>query len=100
MNIKGVFQVWMRDGAYHEVPLKEAHACTREGCKACPDFAAEHADISTGGHRRLQRLDAHPGPHRARPRGLRRHGGRRRGRGATRPTTTPGPSPCCASSAG
>ena len=49
MNIKGVFQVWMRDGGYHEIPLKEAHAWTREGCKACPDFAAEHADISTGG---------------------------------------------------
>ena len=49
MNIKGVFQVWMRDGTYHEVPLKEAHAWTREGCSSCPDFAAEHADISTGG---------------------------------------------------
>jgi coenzyme F420 hydrogenase subunit beta len=49
MNIKGVFQVWMRDGSYHEVNLKEAHEWTREGCKACPDFAAEHADISTGG---------------------------------------------------
>ncbi|MHB1712411.1 MAG: Coenzyme F420 hydrogenase/dehydrogenase, beta subunit C-terminal domain [Acidimicrobiales bacterium] len=49
MNIKGVFQVWMRDGSYHEVPLKECHAWTRDGCKSCPDFAAEHADISTGG---------------------------------------------------
>jgi coenzyme F420 hydrogenase subunit beta len=49
MNIKGVFQIWMKDGSYHEVPLKEAHAWTREGCKSCPDFAAEHADISTGG---------------------------------------------------
>ncbi len=49
MNIKGVFQVWMKDGSYHEVPLKEAHAWTREGCTSCPDFAAEHADISTGG---------------------------------------------------
>jgi coenzyme F420 hydrogenase subunit beta len=49
MNIKGVFQLWMRDGSYHEVPLKECHAWTREGCKSCPDFAAEHADISTGG---------------------------------------------------
>jgi coenzyme F420 hydrogenase subunit beta len=49
MNIKGVLQIWMRDGAYHEIPLKEAHAYTREGCTACPDFAAEHADISTGG---------------------------------------------------
>jgi coenzyme F420 hydrogenase subunit beta len=49
MNIKGVLQIWMRDGAYHEVPLKECHGWTREGCHTCPDFAAEHADISTGG---------------------------------------------------
>ncbi len=49
MNIKGVFQLWTRDGGYHEIPLKEAHAYTREGCQQCPDFAAEHADISTGG---------------------------------------------------
>ena len=49
MNIKGVFQIWMKDGSYHEVNLKECHAWTREGCKQCPDFAAEHADISTGG---------------------------------------------------
>jgi coenzyme F420 hydrogenase subunit beta len=49
MNIKGVFQIWMKDGSYHEVPLKECHAWTRDGCNTCPDFAAEHADISTGG---------------------------------------------------
>jgi len=49
MNIKGVFQLWTEGGGYHEVPLKEAHAFTREGCLQCPDFAAEHADISTGG---------------------------------------------------
>lgn len=49
MNIKGVFQIWTHDGEYHEVPLKECHAWTREGCNHCPDFAAEHADISTGG---------------------------------------------------
>jgi coenzyme F420 hydrogenase subunit beta len=49
MNIKGVFQIWMTDGSYHEIPLKECHAWTREGCTHCPDFAAEHADISTGG---------------------------------------------------
>jgi coenzyme F420 hydrogenase subunit beta len=49
MNIKGVLQVWMRNGDYHEVPLKECHAWTRDGCKLCPDFAAQHADISTGG---------------------------------------------------
>ena len=49
MNIKGVFQIWMKDGSYHEIDLKECHQWTREGCKTCPDFAAEHADISTGG---------------------------------------------------
>src|SRR5439155_25534511 len=49
MNIKGVFQIWMKDGSYHEVPLKECHAWTREGCTHCPDFAAEHSDIATGG---------------------------------------------------
>jgi coenzyme F420 hydrogenase subunit beta len=49
MNIKGVFQIWMQDGGYHEINLKECHAWTREGCIYCPDFAAEHADISCGG---------------------------------------------------
>ena len=49
INIKGVFQIWTRDGGYHEVPLKEGHPWTRQGCNLCPDFAAEHADISTGG---------------------------------------------------
>ena len=49
MNIKGVFQIWMQDGSYHEINLKECHAWTREGCTHCPDFAAEHADISCGG---------------------------------------------------
>jgi coenzyme F420 hydrogenase subunit beta len=49
MNIKGVFQIWMKDGGFHEINLKECHAWTREGCTHCPDFAAEHADISTGG---------------------------------------------------
>jgi coenzyme F420 hydrogenase subunit beta len=49
MNIKGVFQIWMKDGSYHEINLKECHAWTREGCNHCPDFAAEHADISCGG---------------------------------------------------
>ncbi len=49
MNIKGVFQIFTEDGGYHEVPLKQAHHWTREGCLMCPDFAAEHADISAGG---------------------------------------------------
>jgi len=49
MNIKGIFQVWTRDGVLHEIPLKEAFQWTREGCNHWPDFAAEHADLSTGG---------------------------------------------------
>ncbi len=28
MNIKGVFQIWMQDGSYHEINLKECHAWT------------------------------------------------------------------------
>jgi coenzyme F420 hydrogenase subunit beta len=39
----------MKDGSYHEINLKECHAWTREGCKSCPDFAAEHSDVATGG---------------------------------------------------
>ena len=49
MNIKGVFQIWMRDGSYHEIDLKECHGWTRTGCMHCPDFAAEHSDVATGG---------------------------------------------------
>ena len=49
MNIKGAFQIWMKDGSYHEIDLKECHAWTRQGCKSCPDFAAEHSDVATGG---------------------------------------------------
>lgn len=49
INIKGVFQVWTRDGGYHEIPLKLFHPHTRPGCRLCPDFAAEHADVSCGG---------------------------------------------------
>ena len=49
MNIKGIFQIWIRDGEVHEIPFKEAHQWTRNGCLSCPDFAAEHADISMGG---------------------------------------------------
>ena len=49
VNIKGRFQLWRRStGELVEIPLK---SCSRppEGCKLCPDFAAEHADIATGG---------------------------------------------------
>lgn len=50
VNIKGKFQIWRRStGEEVDIPLKDLHQFTREGCKLCPDFAAEHADISTGG---------------------------------------------------
>jgi coenzyme F420 hydrogenase subunit beta len=49
INIKGRYQVWTTDGGYHEIPLKAFHPHTRPGCKRCPDFAAQHADISCGG---------------------------------------------------
>lgn len=50
VNVKGKFQVWKKStGEEVDIPLKELHPVTREGCKLCPDFAAEHADISTGG---------------------------------------------------
>jgi coenzyme F420 hydrogenase subunit beta len=50
VNIKGKFQVWRRStGEEVDIPLKKMQDVTREGCKLCPDFAAEHADIATGG---------------------------------------------------
>ena len=49
MDIKGRMIVERADGQVTTFPLKEAHAWTRDGCKLCPDFAAQHADISFGG---------------------------------------------------
>jgi coenzyme F420 hydrogenase subunit beta len=50
VNIKGRFQLWRRStGEQVEIPLKRMQQATREGCKLCPDFAAEHADVATGG---------------------------------------------------
>ena len=64
---KAFSRFWCRDGSYHEVPLKEGHAWTREGCKSCPDFAAEHADISTGGIGEMKEWTLTDRPHRTRP---------------------------------
>jgi len=49
VNIKGKLLFYTREGEEITYPLKKSHAFTRPGCLRCPDFAAEHADISFGG---------------------------------------------------
>jgi coenzyme F420 hydrogenase subunit beta len=49
VNVKGKLLFYTKDGAEHTYSLKKSHAYTRPGCLKCPDFAAEHADISFGG---------------------------------------------------
>jgi coenzyme F420 hydrogenase subunit beta len=49
VNVKGKLLFYTKDGEEHQYPLKQAHRFTRPGCLKCPDFAAEHADISFGG---------------------------------------------------
>jgi coenzyme F420 hydrogenase subunit beta len=49
VNIKGKLLFYTRDGQELTYSLKQSHEFTRPGCLHCPDFAAEHADISFGG---------------------------------------------------
>jgi len=49
VNVKGRLLFYTRDGQEHQYSLKAAQEFTRPGCLKCPDFAAEHADISFGG---------------------------------------------------
>jgi coenzyme F420 hydrogenase subunit beta len=49
VNVKGKILFYTKDGQEHRYSLKAAQEFTRPGCKKCPDFAAEHADISFGG---------------------------------------------------
>jgi coenzyme F420 hydrogenase subunit beta len=49
VNIKGKLLFYTDAGDEVVYPLKQSHRFTRPGCMRCPDFAAEHADISFGG---------------------------------------------------
>jgi coenzyme F420 hydrogenase subunit beta len=49
VNVKGKLLFYTNDGRELTYSLKKAYPYTRPGCLQCPDFAAEHADISFGG---------------------------------------------------
>ncbi len=49
VNVKGKVIVTLDDGSDIDIPLKDARPYANEWCHHCPDFAAEHADISCGG---------------------------------------------------
>ncbi|HLB38928.1 MAG TPA: Coenzyme F420 hydrogenase/dehydrogenase, beta subunit C-terminal domain [Actinomycetota bacterium] len=49
VNIKGRLLFYTDTGDETVYSLKQSHRFTRPGCLNCPDFAAEHADISFGG---------------------------------------------------
>jgi len=49
VNVKGKVIVTLASGEDINIPLKEARPYANEWCHHCPDFAAEHADLSCGG---------------------------------------------------
>jgi coenzyme F420 hydrogenase subunit beta len=49
VNVKGKVIVTLTSGEDIVIPLKEARPFANEWCHHCPDFAAEHADLSFGG---------------------------------------------------
>lgn len=49
VNIKGKLLFYTDTGDEITYSLKDSHRHTRPGCLKCPDFSAEHADISFGG---------------------------------------------------
>ncbi|MEA2510458.1 MAG: coenzyme hydrogenase subunit beta [Actinomycetota bacterium] len=49
VNVKGRVIVTLEDGRDIDIPLKQARPFANEWCHHCPDFAAEHADLSCGG---------------------------------------------------
>jgi coenzyme F420 hydrogenase subunit beta len=49
VNVKGRVIVTLDDGSDIEIPLRDARPYANEWCHHCPDFGAEHADLSCGG---------------------------------------------------
>ena len=49
VNVKGKVIVTLDDDRDIDIPLKDARPFANEWCHHCPDFAAEHADLSCGG---------------------------------------------------
>ncbi|MGH2748570.1 MAG: Coenzyme F420 hydrogenase/dehydrogenase, beta subunit C-terminal domain [Actinomycetota bacterium] len=49
VNVKGKIIVTLKSGEDVVIPLKDARPYANEWCHHCPDFAAEHADLSCGG---------------------------------------------------
>lgn len=49
INVKGQVIVSLDDGSDVVIPLEECKPYANAWCHHCPDFAAEHADISFGG---------------------------------------------------
>jgi coenzyme F420 hydrogenase subunit beta len=49
INVKGDVYVTLKDGSDVKIPLDECKVVSNDWCHHCPDFAAEHADISFGG---------------------------------------------------
>ncbi len=49
INVKGDVYVTLTDGTDVRIPLDECKVVSNDWCHHCPDFAAEHADISFGG---------------------------------------------------
>lgn len=49
VNVKGKVIVTLDDGEDIDIPLKDARPFANEWCHHCPDFSAEHADLSCGG---------------------------------------------------
>lgn len=49
VNVKGKVIVSLSDGRDVDIPLRDARPYANEWCHHCPDFSAEHADLSCGG---------------------------------------------------